>query len=327
LKKILIIRPDRIGDLILALPVVTSLKKHMPEVEISVLASSYAAPLLSNHPDVNDIIYFSESEAIAELTTAIKGRNFDVAVHVFPTPRLAMAVFLAGVPERIGTILRTYSFLFNRKIWENRRPSIRHETEYNMTMLKPLGIDEAPPYPRLYLTDEEKKLAEELLCGSPRPRIIIHPGGITNLSRNWSVEKYFMLAKELKRKGSIILTGSEQERAAVKEYIRPEVTDLMGKLSLRSLMGVISEADLVVSGTTGPMHIAAALNVPTVSFFPLTSRHHPRRWRPYGNQNIIMTPDLPCDNRCGRCRHGNCVDHIELSDVIEKIETLLHVKG
>ena len=117
--------------------------------------------------------------------------------------------------------------------------------------------------PSLVLTDEERAKGQERLRGLPTPRVVLHPGGFA--ARRWPVEHYYALAQELHRRGvGVVLTGSQAEAEMFNQQMLSAaplpgaVLNLMGQLSVRELMGVIAASHVVVSGATGPAHIAAA---------------------------------------------------------------------
>ncbi len=327
MNKIMLSRTDRIGDVILALPVAKAIKEQYPNSKLVFLVSLYTAPILENNPYVDEVVTISGSETLSELVSIFSRHKPDILVFIFPVFKLALAALIARVPIRIGSAFRTYNLLFNRRIWENRRPSVRHESDYNLSMVHPLGIHaHNTPVPNIYLTTEERQIGADILAKLMRPRIIIHPGAVTNLERNWSVQKYFELAEKLSTLGmSVIFTGSRSEYENVKEHLasHPQFLNLMDRLSLRELMSVISASDLLISGATGPMHIAAALGIPTVSFFVPLRRHHPRRWQPLGNKHKIILPNIDCPNSCISCSHKPCLNMINSNEVLGSVIALL----
>ena len=181
-----------------------------------------------------------------------------------------LAAFVARVPLRVATGYRWYSVLANRRVYQHRREFSKHESEYNLGLLAGLGLDPGPPaVPRLVLTHGEREWARLRLRGLPPQRVVVHPGGFS--TRRWRSQHYLELAQRLAREGcGVILTGSMADEKRVRDEV-PEATsmgsqvlDLMGQLTLRELMSVIGASQAVVSGSTGPAHVAAALGIPTV---------------------------------------------------------------
>ncbi|MBI4690354.1 MAG: glycosyltransferase family 9 protein [Nitrospirae bacterium] len=325
---ILLVRPDGIGDEILSIPVATELRRQMPNARLSFLSSDYAAPVLKNHPDIDEVLTITKKERMGELVSLFRN-NVDTAIFLKPFRRLITAAWIARVPYRVGTGYRWYSCLLNKRVYEHRSDFSRHESEYNVRLLKGLGLSPGnvtPPI--LVITPEERAWAQDYLEGRKSSRILIHPGGYS--SRPWKFSHFRDTVLRLTGEGyEVLLSGSKAEHdifvseTGVESF--PEgVRNLMGKLSLRQLMAVIKECDVVVSLATGPMHIAAALGIPTVSIFDPRRSNSPVRWKPIG-RGIILRPDVPTCERCDydKCVYRDCMDRISVETVIEKIKQVL----
>jgi ADP-heptose:LPS heptosyltransferase len=322
---VLLVRPDGIGDEILCLPVASALRTLLPEARITFLSSEYAAPLLAHHPDLDEVWTVTGRESLRELK-ALFCRAVDAAVFLKPFKRLMWAAFLARVPIRVATGYRWYSVLANRRIYEHRKDFSKHETAYNVSMLAGLGLQPgivAPP--RLVLTDTERALGHERLRSLPTPKVVLHPGGFA--ARRWRVEQYHALAVDLTRKGvGVVLTGSQVEADLFNQHrpsggpIPASVLNLMGQLSVRELMAVIAASHVVVSGATGPAHIAAACGVPNVSLFDPRRNNLPTRWQPLG-QGVVMRPDVPTCEKCvyEACPYWDCLDRLTVDTVAQHV--------
>ena len=322
---VLLVRPDGIGDEILCLPVASALRSLLPEARITFLSSEYAAPLLAHHPDLDEVWTVTGRESLRELK-ALFCRAVDAAVFLKPFKRLMWAAFLARVPIRVATGYRWYSVLANRRIYEHRKDFSKHETAYNVGMLAGLGLQPgmvSPP--RLVLTDTERASGHERLGSLPTPKVVLHPGGFA--ARRWRVEQYHSLAIDLTRKGvGVVLTGSQVEADMFTQHraddgpIPASVLNLMGKLSVRELMAVIAASHVVVSGATGPAHIAAACGVPNVSLFDPRRNNLPTRWQPLG-QGVVMRPDVPTCEKCiyEACPYWDCLDRLTVDTVVQQV--------
>ncbi len=264
--KILLSRPDRLGDLVLAVPLATSLKKQIKKAKVAFLVREYQAPLLMHHPDVDDILILEENPWH-------KFRDYDVFIDVFPQFKIALHAFKARIPVRIGTLYRYWSFLYNRRVKVHRKPSLLHEYIYNFKLLEPLGEFEVVK-PRLFVTDEELEKARKLLNGFKKPVIALHPleGGT---GPDVEPHVYVEISKFLTQKGATVIHVGNRKMPEL-----PVTKDLGGQTDLRMLMALLSEIDLLVSPSTGPMHIANALQTPTFSFFKGTGAVRPSRWGP-----------------------------------------------
>ena len=326
---VLLIRPDGIGDEILCLPVASALRRLVPDARIAFLSSAYAAPMLEHHPDVDDVLTVTGRESFTQLVALFR-RGFDAAIFLKPFRRLMMAAWVARIPQRVATGYRWYSIFANRRVYEHRRDFSKHESEYNVGLLRRLGLNPGPPMkPALVLTDQERQQACARLDCLPSPRVVVHPGGFA--ARTWQAAHYGELVQHLVRDGfGVVLTGSEAEGARFRDDgLRAEtagrgVLDLMGAVSLRELMAVIGASRCVVSGATGPAHMAAALAVPTVSLFDPRRNNLPIRWQPLG-EGFVLRPDVPTCPRCiyEACPYWDCLDRIRVEDVAARVQQVL----
>jgi ADP-heptose:LPS heptosyltransferase len=216
--------------------------------------------------------------------------------------------------------------LANRLIYEHRKDFSKHEAAYNVGMLAGLGLEPgivSPP--TLVLTEAERAQGQARLCILPPCRVVLHPGGFA--ARRWRVEQYHVLAHELHRKGvGVVLTGSQAEADMFNQYRNSNepfpatVLNLMGQLSVRELMGVIAASHAVVSGATGPAHIAAACGVPNVSLFDPRRMNLPTRWQPLG-KGVVLRPEVPTCERCTyeACPYWDCLDRLTVDTVVRQV--------
>jgi ADP-heptose:LPS heptosyltransferase len=325
---ILLVRPDGIGDEILSLPVATELRRMMPGARLSFLSSAYAAPVLAHHPDLDEVLTVTGQERLGEVVRLFK-RNVDAAIFLKPFRRYMTAAWLARVPLRVGTGYRWYSWLLNRRVYEHRSDFSRHESACNLGLLRGLGLSpgEVTP-PRLVVTAQEQTWARSFLGESSRLRVVVHPGGFS--SRLWKPVHYRNLALYLAQAGrEVLLTGTAAERdkfrtdTGVSQW--PDgVRDLMGVVTLRQLMAVIAESHAVVSLATGPMHLAAALGVPTVSIFDPRRNNSPTRWQPLGT-GVVLKPEVPTCEKCiyEACPYWDCLDRITVETVEQRVTQAL----
>src|SRR5512143_1441155 len=140
--RILVVRTDRIGDVILTLPMAHVLKKQYPSSHVAMLIREYTAELVRLHTSVDALICDDAAGrplALRHLVTELRKGKFDVVFHTHPRFRLALATWLAGIPLRVGTGYRWYAFLFNRRVYEHRKDAHRHELEYNLNLLREVG--------------------------------------------------------------------------------------------------------------------------------------------------------------------------------------------
>ena len=327
--KIVLVRPDGIGDQVLCLPVASALRNMLPQAHISFLSSLYAAPVLHHHPDVDEVLTVNGKERLSDLVALFR-RGFDAAIFLKPFPKLMIAAWAARVPVRVATGYRWYSIFANRRVYEHRHDFAKHESEYNLGLLKGLGLFPGQSVqPSLVVTDDEQEWASKRLKGMPKPRVIVHPGGIS--TRRWRAEHYWSLVERLAREGySVILTGSVDEARSFHaemphQLVSPSsAVDLMGQINLRELMAVIRASNMLVAGSSGPIHLAAGLDCPVVSVFDPRRNQLPVRWQPLG-KGIVLRPDVPTCEKCiyEACPYWDCLDRITVDQVVSRIGQVL----
>ncbi len=327
--RILLVRPDGIGDEILCLPVASAVRRLMPQAHITFLSSASAAPLLEHHPDVDDVMTVTGRESFRALVALFR-RGFDAAVFLKPFRRLMMAAWMAGVPTRVATGYRWYSIFANRRVYEHRHDFSKHESEYNLGLLRGLDLEPGSPVrPTLVLTDAERQWAKTRLDGLPVWRVVVHPGGFA--ARRWRVGLYWNLAQKLAGEGiGVVLTGNEEEGCRFRNDVPQAhemgkgMLDLMGQVTVRELMAVIEASHAVVSGATGPAHMAAALDTPTVSLFDPRRNNLPVRWRPLG-RGVVLRPDVPTCEKCiyEACPYWDCLDRITVEQVAARVRQVV----
>ncbi len=337
-KNILIIRTDRIGDLVLTLPVAAEIKKKYPNCKITFLIRKYTEPLVKENKFIDDFILLDENQneiSALQLSKKIKNYKFDSVILVHPKFKLALAIFIAGIKNRISTGYRWYSFLFNHKIYEHRKFAEKHELEYNINLLKPFGIenDVNKKNVEFNLIPDEKSVQkiEQWLnknnINREIPIVIIHPGS-GGSAIDLPISKFRELVELLVQNLKIIvlITGSESEKELCQNLVVSKtVINAAGEFDLNGLIALINYAEVFAANSTGPIHIAAALGKFVIGFYPKIVACSPERWGPYTEKSFIFMPDLDCKN-CTReqCEKLNCMNTIDVNEVYEKIKNLIY---
>lgn len=340
-KNLLIVRTDRIGDVVLTLPLAGIIKKYYPDCKITFLVRKYTESLVRNHPSIDNILILKElngKPAALENAKMISAYKFDSCIVVYPTFTIALIIYLSRISERIGTGYRWYSILFNNKVYQHRKYAEKHELEFNVQLLKNIGINEVINKSDvkfdLKISKEDHDKAESILRADlPDPGkkiILVHPGS-GGSAIDLPVEKFIEIVQFLEKKNDyeIIITGSENEKKLCgKLQISEKVRNLAGMFNLGELTALISMSDLFISNSTGPIHIAAAMGKDTIGFYPKITACLPVRWGPYSNKSVVFTPEIDCSD-CNReqCEKLNCMNSIDVNEVISVIETKLKNKA
>jgi heptosyltransferase-2 len=336
-KNILIVRTDRIGDVVLSLPMAELVKKKFPDCRVAYFIRNYTRPLIDGNPFIDEVVIAEESDGEIRFMKSleiIKSKNFDTCVVVNPTLKISLMMFLAGVGNRIGTGYRWYSFLFNNKVYEHRKYAEKHELEYNINLLNKIDIDfnDFSDEIKFHLKVDDKSsekinsiLAEKGFKAGNKI-VIIHPGS-GGSSVDLPKEKLIELTRKLSdlKNVTIVITGSKSESKLCKEFeISQSVLNLSGQLDLALLKALINKADLFISNSTGPMHIAAALGVHVIGFFPKILSCSQKRWGPYTEKRTIFIPTIDCSN-CSReqCEKLNCMNSIDIGRVFDETKAVL----
>lgn len=313
-KNILIVRTDRIGDFLLNIPLILNLKMSFPQSKITAIVSESIDDLTKNIPYVDEFIVFNSKFknmlGKLRLVNLLMHKKFDLAIISNPSKEFNWIVYLSGIPNRVGYD-RKSSFLLTHKIKDAKNQGIKHEIEYNLDLLKPLGINSRIVNPFLVINKQDRQFTKDMLNNNgldlSKKNIVIQSQS-SNLAKNWPKEYFANLADKLIEEldANIIFIGSKEECEKVDQILslmRNKALNLSGKINLNQLAGLLKRADLLVTNDSGPMHIAACVGTPIVAIF---GRNIPgvsaRRWGPWGKNNAVLHKDL----NCNPCLDNNC---------------------
>lgn len=335
-QKILVIRTDRIGDVVLTLPVAAVIKKHLPESYLGFLTRNYTFPLTEKHKYIDRPLILEGKKGKAgffRLIRMLRREKFDTALVVSPSFKIALVTLLSGIKGRIGTGYRWYSFLFNKKVYEHRKDAHKHELEYNISMLSKLDIDEEikPGNANFSIPVDEniktriKKLLLKNGLTLTKPLIIIHPGS-GGSAVDLPIESYIRLTRMIADFGpaEIVITGSKEESEICQKLtLNKNIINLAGALNLNELIALISISEIFISNSTGPIHIAAALDKEVVGFYPKIVSCSAKRWGPYSLKSKVFSPSIDCMN-CNKeqCKRLNCMNSIDVGEVFANVEKI-----
>lgn len=345
--KVLVTRTDRLGDLVLSLPVFAALKTACPDWEIHAMVAPGAVPLVENDPHLTRVWTWRDdlsAAAAQELGDDLRAAGFDAAVLLQYRRQLAKLLRKVGVARRYGPWSKWASWiLLNRGRRQNRSAGGRHEMDHNLELGRHLLQDEdrfvpsaAVTEPRLYLDASQRQMTRAFRAenaGPKTPIVFVHPGS-GGSALDWEPERFAAVANGLAAAGHrVFITGAGPDAAVVSQVslrLQPAVTVLMDRYRLRDFLAVLAAGDLFIGPSTGPLHLAAALGVPTLGLFPPVRTMHPDRWGPRGfahPQPRNLVPDLDCPARrlCReeRCEHYNCMDHIRAETVLAAARQIL----
>ncbi|MBF9141641.1 glycosyltransferase family 9 protein [Hymenobacter properus] len=331
----LVSRTDAIGDVVLTLPVAGQLKLLFPGCRVVLIGRTYTAPVASACPWVDDFLNLDELLKLPEPEQVAALRSYSAAaiIHVFPNKTLARLARKARIPVRIGTRNRWQHWLTcNRLVALSRRHSPLHESQLNLKLLHPLGFLETPPLSevaklvRLQAAEPLASAFQELLHRRQpgQLNVLLHPRS-RGSAREWGLDNYARLAQLLHAAGHrVFVTGTAAEGEELADWLTQNAAflaaDLTGQLSLPQFIAFIAAADGLVAGSTGPLHLAAALGRHALGLYPPIRPMHPGRWAPLGAHAGFVVFDKP---NCEDCRQQpaacTCIRAIEAAAVVAQV--------
>lgn len=316
MKKVLVVRNDKIGDFMLAWPSFAMLKASLPECHITALVPNYTVALAELCPWIDSVLIDptkkADKSAQKKLVEIIKAEKFDASINLFSTTYNGKLVWKSKIPYRLAPATKFAQIFYNKRIKQKRSQSAKPEYEYNLDLIRAFLADidreiVEPNGPYLVFSADEikkqkEKLAEQLLISTNKTWVFVHAGS-GGSANNLSLDQYTTLIGGLGSEYEIILTagpGEEQKAAELKALIEKngDTAVLYDKNEgLVDFSRSIACADLFIAGSTGPLHIAAAIDVPTVGFFPSKRSATPLRWKPINTENnhIAFCPPLASD--------------------------------
>jgi heptosyltransferase III len=292
--KILLLQLKRIGDLILTTPAIAALRARFPEAEVTMVVSSECVDLLPAISGVDRILMARRnlSDLAAFLTVA--GKKFDYCIDFTRNDRSAFLAFLSKARKRIVSYrVRDQSKSRGRFYTDfvNVRMRDLHTIDYNLSLLKPLGIWGHSSSLHLQLPQSAHEKADALRRNRDvnKPYIVLHPGSARQ-EKLWEAERWARVIERVRRDHDldlILTSGASKHEQAHTAAIKKEtkIIDLSGKTDLLTLAALIGEARLLVTVDSAPMHLAATTHTPQVILFGPTNPFH---WRPRESPALIL---------------------------------------
>lgn len=329
-RKILVLELWHMGDVVLATPVLQSLRAMYPEAKITLLAKKHACEILASSDLVDDIVTFDfpwtamsdkydpsryDKVAIRELVKRLKDQQFDLCLDCRMDLRSNVLTRSIGAKRRVGYDFGGGGFLLTDAI---EAPSAdQHKVDDWMALLEPLRssapgkIDEIPE-PALTVTDSERDDARKVLAsydiGKEDLVVGIHPGG-SHAAKRWSTDNFSQVGRALaERHGAKLIVFVDPEGSGSDMQLGKDAAFV--RTSIREMMGLFTQCDLVLSNDSGPMHIAAALGVPVVAVF---RTGNPKAYGPRGLNNVVVGEGAPWGSTTS----------VAVDDVLEAAESML----
>lgn len=312
--------------MVLTLPIAGLIKKYYPRCTVLFLGRSYTKDVVALSKFVDEFINYDDIEKLdrkAQLQF-LRKYNVDVFLHVFPKKEIADLAKAAGVPLRVGTTNRVYHWITcNKLIKLSRKNSPLHESQLNLKLLSFLNVDtgvELNDVSGLYGFSQVPQLSNEFssLIDPTKYNVILHPKS-KGSAKEWGLDNFEQLIRLLpEKKYKVFVSGTEQDGKQMQDFLRKNKTavDITGKLSLQQFIAFINGCDALVAASTGPLHIAAALNKKAIGLFSPKRPIHPGRWMPLGKDAHVLVFDENCQ-RCAKKQDCDCISKIKPEKVIQ----------
>lgn len=325
-RRILIIKPSAIGDVVHTLPMLSMLRKRFPAAHIAWLVTPVCAGLVQGHPLLNDVILFdrkrqtlrlSNLKAIVEIARfrkALRQSQFDLVLDFQGLFRSGFFASATRALVRVGfaNAREGAPFFYTHRI--DVGTTEQHAMDRYLKLVEAVGCDTSVPLEYVFPTTDDDRAKVKSLLGSDTPYAVLIPG--TNWpTKRWPIEKLAGCVGPLQQEfvlRSIVAGGPDD--VALGEQI-PGALNLAGKTSLRELIALLEGASLVIGNDSGPTHIAAALNKPLVMPYGPTN---PVRTGPYRREDSVIRLDIPCSPCYSRtCSHQSCLQWLNVEPVME----------
>lgn len=336
IKKVLIRSANWVGDAVMSLPAIDSLRLSLPGAEIAILAKPWVAEIFQGNTAVDRVILY-QSHGVHQglggkwrLARQLKKERFDLAVLIQNAFEAALLSFLAGIPRRAGYNTDGRTLLLTNPVTLSPKVKGDHQVDYYLELVRALGFQEGGRIPSLKVSEERQKEAARTLSslsiGEREGIVGISPGATYGSAKQWFPERYGELAERIARNLTkpIIIFGSRSDRwiaVQVREKARVPLIDLTGKTTLAQAIALIARCRLFITNDSGLMHVAAALGVPLIAIFGATN---PKITGPLGNDCRVFRKPVPCapclKAECPEDRR--CMGLIEVDEVYEEVKKI-----
>lgn len=311
--RILIVRNDKLGDFMLIWPAISLLKQQYPNSTIIALVAGYTEPMASLCPWIDEVLIDPEDGAALSnsfaLASLIRASKIDVSISFFSTMRTAFALCYARVPVRLAPATKIAQFLYNKRLKQKRSRSEKPEYIYNVELashlIKIIGdkvpVTTSPPYltfDKSEISETRRKFMLDSQIGQENKLIFIHPGS-GGSAPALDARQYALLIDKLSLKSGwhfVITAGPGEIDLANSVASKTKTTDITVYQSEDGLVKFslfLSIADLFISGSTGVLHIAGALDVPTIAFYTRRQSATSLRWQTMNTEGRRMSFSPP----------------------------------
>lgn len=312
--KILIRATNWIGDAIMTLPAVRTIRQNFPAATISVLAQPWVADIFSANPLVDEVIVYHKKGCHAgvlgmwRLSRQLAAHKFDLAILLQNAFEAALIARLANIPVIAGFSRDARRLLLTHPVPVSKAIKRKHQVLYYQYLLEALGLTPSANTLYLNVADDDGAWARDFVSRLAGPIFGLNPGAAYGPAKRWPAERYGEVAKRLVDRlgGTVLVFGTAADSVAAKsiaQYAANSI-DLTGKTSLARAMALIGHCHLFITNDSGLMHVAAAHNTPLVAIFGSTDVV---TTGPFSEQAVVVKTSLPCSP----CLKKDCPTHFE----------------
>lgn len=338
-RNIIVRMPNWIGDLVMATPILSDLRKAYPNARITAMCRSPICELLKEDPEIDELFCFSKASGFGRragrrsVIEKLRKGEYDLGILLTHSFSSAWWFWLGKVKIRLGYECNGRKILLTHRLPFPENIQNQHLVVTYKQILQPLGISVTDTPPRLYLTPKEMNDSRALLLqqGIPEGALIvgINPGATYGSAKCWLPERFREVTQKLLRDENIYIVyfGDHGTANLVKEICQglpSRVVNLAGLTTLRELTSLISQCDVILTNDSGPMHIADAIGTPIVALFGSTSEVVTGPYR----LGTVIHKHVECSPCYQRTCHIDfrCMKRIEADEVYEAIIKCLKIK-
>lgn len=322
-RRILILKPSAIGDVVHTLPILNLLRRRFPAAHIAWLVTPACAGLLEGHPQLDEVVRFERREygrgyrspraawRLFQFMQSLRGRNFDLVLDLQGLLRSGWIAWRTRAPYRVGfaNAREGAPLFYNHRV--EVATTEQHAIDRYLTLAQAVGCERGPVEYVFAVDDQDRRHVASMV---PERYAVLMPGANWETKR-WPAERFAAMVKPLREQfglSSIIAGGLDAGPMAA---MAPEAVNLVGRTNLRQLVALLERAELVIANDSGPMHVAAALGRPLVTPYGPTN---PVRTGPYQLDGSVIRLDIPCSPCYSRkCSHVSCLNSLGVEPVLQ----------
>lgn len=303
---ILVVRNDKLGDFITALPSIYVLKHHNQENKVIVCVAPLNQKLAEACDFIDEVIVDDPKSSVFSLARKFKEAHIDLSITLFSNTRVAFAQFLAHIPRRIAPATKIAQIFYTDRVKQRRSEVKMAEFEYNLELTKAVfpSIDLNYPQPLLHFKDAQGAYQDFVKKNEIQKEVIaFHVGFGGSSDANWSLDEYVLLIREVLQndKHQVVLTfGPDEVNLCEKMQKKLEGEDVIYYISRNGLVDfakIISGFKYFISTSTGTYHLASLVGTHTITFFADTLFASAKRWKSVGDMKLQEHYMIPQENK------------------------------